>query len=123
MSISITTILISGAFFLLIFWTGFGLRRAGQPYPVPSVTTHKFLSLGLAAYLIVSLYPVDWTDGAGRLALAAAIASGLLLMAAIITGGLRSINKPMPLIVRALHWATPFLSVITTAGLFSLLMR
>jgi hypothetical protein len=123
MTISITTILITGVFFLLIFLTGFGLRRTGQPYPVPSVTIHKFLSLGLAAFLIVTLLNVHWADGAGSSILAVAIGSGVLLLAAIITGGLRSINKPMPLVVKVLHWATPFLSVITTAWLFSLLMR
>lgn len=123
MPISISTISFSGAFFLFIFLTGFSLRRAGQPYPALLVTIHKFLSLGLVALLIVTLSRADWLKGTGELALAAAIISGLLLLAAIISGGLRSINRPMPLAVRVLHWVTPFLAVVTTAALFYLLAR
>jgi len=111
----------AGLFFLLIFLSGFWLSRAGKPYPVIVFTLHKLIALGAVVFValtarsihqVVPLGPGQWT---------AIAVAGLCFVATIVTGGLMSIEKPMPVAVSTLHHLIPYGTVLSTAAALYLL--
>lgn len=113
-----------GLFFLLVFLSGFWLSHAGKPLNGIILTFHKLVSLAVVVFLAVTMYQTNQVAALSTLELTAGIVTGLFFLGAIITGGLLSIDKPMPAAILALHRLTPFLAVLSTAvTLFLLITR
>jgi hypothetical protein len=109
---------LNGLFLLMIFLSGLRVSRSGKPYPVFGFTVHKLAALGglfilvRTAWLSRPLEPLEWTLLA---------AAGLFFAALIITGGLLSLERPMPSILKGFHHAAPYLAALSAAGLVYLL--
>jgi hypothetical protein len=116
-------ILYTAVFFLLIFLSGFWLSRSGRPYGVLLLTIHKLLSVATVVFLTVIILRNDRSVGLSSLELIAVVVTGLLFLGTIVTGGLLSLVKPMPAFIHHLHQITPFLTLLSTALTWYLLVR
>jgi hypothetical protein len=112
----------SGLFYLFIFLSGFWLTKSGKPYSVIVLTIHKLISLAAVVFLVIIIYQVNQVAKLSSVELVAAIVTGLFFLGTIVTGGLLSVDKPMPAIVLWLHRITPFLTVLSTAATLYLLL-
>ena len=97
----------AGLGFILIFLSGFRLRHSVKPYRAIPLNIHKLIGLATGILLAVTVYqlrratpyvPVDTTT---------ILVTGLLFVSTIITGGLVSIDKPMPAIISRVHKLSP----------------
>ena len=108
-------------FFLVIFVSGFRLRRSGKPYGVLLFNLHKLVALAAAVLLVITLYRVNQADGASALALTLGIVASLLFLSSIVTGGLVSLEKAMPAPLLLAHRLLPYLILLSTAAALYLL--
>jgi hypothetical protein len=116
-------LLIAGLGFVVIFLTGFGLRRLGQPFPTVILTVHKLIAAATLVFLVKTVPGLTKLSLPGQAEWIAAIAAGTFFLLAIISGGWLSWVKSMPAWVRTLHFTLSFLTVISTAAFLYLLYR
>ena len=112
----------AGVLFLLIYLSGFGLSRAGKPYPSGIVTVHKLISLGEVGVLYLVLRQFQQTASLTSTQLTVAWAAGGLFAITILSGGLLSTNKSMPAILLLVHKAAPHLTLAATAATLYLML-
>ena len=121
MVIAPQTMLGTAALLVAVFVLGFWLRRSGKPYSGLVMTVHKLASLAVLIVFIFEVYRIHKATPLETAALAAAVFTVVFFVAAIISGGIVSLDRPTPPIVRALHWATPFLTIAGVTATFFLL--
>jgi hypothetical protein len=121
---STTQIRVVGAavLFLLIFLSGFVLSRGGKPYSVLLFNLHKLIALGAVVYLGLTVSRIHQAAPLGPGQLAAVVVTGLCFVATIVTGGLVSIDKPMPAALSSIHHLLPYATLLSTAGALYLLL-
>jgi hypothetical protein len=102
--------------FIVVFLLGFLLRRSGKPYSGLMLTVHKLISLAVIILLALLVYRFNQATPLDSTALLTAVLTVVFFVVAIISGGLVSIDRPTPPVVRALHWATPFLTIAGVAA-------
>jgi len=102
----------TGIFLLLMFLSGFWLSRAGKPYPGGKFNLHKFIGLGIGAFLIVMVYRVHQAAPLSAVQVTAVGITALLFIINVIAGGLVSLSKPMPGAVKLIHKVFPYLCAI-----------
>lgn len=114
----------SGMAVVLIFASGFWVSRAGKPYPALNFNVHKLIALAAAVLLGIVISkankaaPLDSTQWLG------VAAAGVCILVTIITGGLASIDRPMPAILVTLHKVFPYLSAVSAGWvLYSVLLK
>ena len=107
---------------LIVFASGMWLTRSGKPYSGILVNVHKLISL--AGVVLLALATRQQTRGGnlGSAQVVSIVVTGLLLIAAILTGGLVSIDRPMPQAVLMAHRVTPFVSLVAAAVAVYLLL-
>jgi hypothetical protein len=105
----------AGLLLLFIFLFGFWLSRSGKPYPVLIFTIHKLIAVAAVIYLGVTLYRIHQAAPLSSLQLVLTALTAVLFVATIVSGGLLSIEKPLPEIVLRLHQVTPYLTAVATA--------
>ena len=110
-----------GLGFVLIFVSGFSLTRFGKPFNGIVLTAHKLISLAAAILLGVAIYRVNQAGQLGTAEVAAVALTGLFFLGTGVTGGLSSIDKPVPLVV-LVHKVAPFLTALATATTLYLLL-
>jgi hypothetical protein len=113
---SITNLRILGAvlFVLAIFVTGFVLRGAGKPYSSALLNVHKLIALAATVLFVITVVQINKASGLSTLELAMTIVTGILLLGAIVSGGLSSIST-MPIVVVRIHQITLSLATVFTA--------
>lgn len=116
MNATLSRFWIPGILFVLVFAFGYGLSRLAKPYPMLWITVHKLIGLGALVYLIVTLSRAQRANPLSPLSLALAAVAGVFFVATIVTGGLVSIEKPLPAFVGVLHKLTPYLTLASTAA-------
>ena len=109
-------------FFLLIFASGFWLQHSGKPYGTVLFNLHKLIGLGVLIFLAVNIYRLNQRGPLSALELSLCVASGLLFLATIVSGGLVSVDQSWPAAVLLLHKILPYLTVLSTAGSLYLLL-
>jgi cytochrome b561 len=97
--------------FIIVFLLGFLLRRSGKPYNGLMLTVHKLISLAVLILVILVVYRFNQATPLDSTALLTAVLTVVFFVAAIISGGLVSLDRPTSPIARALHWMTPFLTI------------
>ncbi len=112
----------AGLFFLLIFLSGFWLSRSGKPYPVIVFTVHKLLAIGAVIFLVVIVNQAHRAAPLQTIQVLGAAITALFLIATIVTGGLVSLEKPMPAFLLRLHQINPYMSVVSTGVLLYLVL-
>lgn len=123
MSANLTTMLITALLFVTVFILGFVLQRRGRPHNVLLLTAHKLIALAALILMAIMVIRINQAVPLDAAALVAAIATAVFFVIAIISGGLVSIDKPAPALVRALHWITPFATVAGVAVTFIVIQR
>lgn len=116
-------LLITGLGFVVIFLTGFALRRLGQPFPAAILTVHKLVTVATIAFLVKTVLGMTKLAPLGQAEWIVGIAAIMFFLLAIASGGWLSAVKSMPARVRMLHCILPFLTVLSSAAFFYLLNR
>ncbi len=111
-----------GFLFLFAFLAGLWLSQTGKPYSGIVLAIHKLIALAAMAIIGIALYQANQAGMLSGGELAAGVVSGLLFLGTIITGGLLSIERPMPGAVLTMHQLTPFLTVFSSAATLYLLL-
>jgi hypothetical protein len=114
---------ITGLLFLVIFLFGYWLRRTGKPYNSLLLNAHKLISLGAVVYLARIVYQFNQAIALNAFELTVIGITFIFFLVGIISGGLVSIDKPLPAAVQSVHHVTPYLTVISTALTLYLLSR
>jgi hypothetical protein len=112
----------TGLFFVVIFVSGYWLSRSGKPYNVIVLTIHKLISLAAAAFLVITIFQTYRGAALGAAGLIAGIVTGLFFVSTVVSGGLMSIDKPMPAAISMMHKLFPYLTVLSTAVTLYLLL-
>ena len=117
---------IAGAvlFFICIFLSGFWLSHLGKPYRGLLFNLHKLIALAAVVFLVLIVHRINQVTKLSPVEFTVSLTTGLLFLAAIISGGLVSLDRPTPLALLTLHHLLPYLVVLTTAvTLYLLLVR
>lgn len=110
-----------GIAFLLIFLSGYWLRRTGKPYSTVILTIHKLVSVALFVFLAVAVIKINQAQPISALGWIAAAVSAVFFLSLIVSGGLLSTGKPQPAAISTLHRITPYLTVLSSAAALYLL--
>ena len=94
--------------FVLIIGTGFWISHGGKPYNTGLFTLHKLLSLGAVALMAVITVKAHRTYGLTADSVVGVIATGVLFLGTMVTGGILSVDiTPLPVILQ-MHHILPF---------------
>jgi hypothetical protein len=108
-------IVATGFLFLFVLLSGVWLSRSGKPYNAIILTIHKLISLAAGALFAIAVYQTNQVATLSAPELTAALVTGLVFLATVITGGLLSTDKSMPAAILTAHQITPFLTAISAA--------
>lgn len=101
-------------FFFVIFLFGIWLSRSGKPYNGLILNIHKLIALAAGVFLAMIIYQINQVAKLKTTELIASVVTGLLFLVTGISGGLASIDKPMPMVILTMHQILPFLTVLST---------
>jgi uncharacterized membrane protein YhiD involved in acid resistance len=114
--------IVVGLLFLFIFLSGIWLSRAGRPLNVAISTLHKLISLAAGVTLLVTVYQRNRTVPLSPTEWIAIVVTGLCFLGNVVSGGLLTSEKPMPVVVLRVHQVVPVLTVLSTAATLYLLL-
>lgn len=123
MSATQVRLLSSGLLVVVIFASGFWVSRAGKPYPALNFNIHKLIALAALILLGVMISRVNKAAPLDSTQWLAVVVAGVCALVTILTGGLASIDRPMPVILSTLHKVFPYLSVLSTGWTMYLLLK
>jgi hypothetical protein len=112
----------AGACLLVVFLSGFWLTRSGRPYGALVLSVHKLISLFALALLVAAVVQTGQAALLSSLGLVLAAITGVLFAVTIVSGGLVTIDRPMPGAILVLHRVAPFLKVISTGVMVYLVL-
>jgi hypothetical protein len=107
--------------FVLIFVSGFWLVSSGKPYSAVLLAVHKLMSVGLVVLMVVTILNINRQNPLAPEVFILSLFAGLFFLAAIISGGLLSMDKTMPSFVLLLHRITPFITILAVTVVFYLI--
>jgi hypothetical protein len=114
----------TGLFFLFIFVSGIWLSRSGRPLNGGILAVHKLVSVAAGVFLIITMVRLNRVAPLSATEWTAIVVTGLCFLGTVVSGGLLSIGKPMPVAILRAHQIMPVLVVIsTTVSLYLLLGR
>jgi hypothetical protein len=114
----------TGLLFVIIFLSGILLSNSGRPLNVMVFTIHKLIGLAAIIFLAVTIYQINQQAALSATEVIVSVVTGLLFVGTIITGGLVSLEQPVPRVVLTLHQILPILTVLSTVvTLYHLLSR
>jgi hypothetical protein len=108
--------------FFIVLISGIWLTRAGKPYSALLLNVHKLISLAGVVLLALFVRQQGRVSELPSALIAVNAVSGLLLVASIVTGGLVSVDRPMPRTILFAHRVMPFLSLAASAVAVYLLL-
>jgi hypothetical protein len=100
----------TGVLFVLVFLSGFWLYRSGRPINAVVLTIHKLIALGALVLIGVTIFQVNQVVALNTTVWIVVIATGVIFVTTIITGGLLSLERPVTA-VTIIHRIGPFLTV------------
>lgn len=113
--IMVNSIFVSaGLFFVLIFLSGFWLNRTGKPYRMMIITIHKLLGLATGIYLSMTIYRIHHEASIGGVEITAVVLTILFFISLVVTGGLLSAERHLPVIAQRVHKLFPYLTVLSS---------
>lgn len=116
-------LLSAGLCFFLILPSGLWMSHFGKPYSLLLFNIHKLIGFGLFVFLTIHVYWFNQVTPLSPPQRTACLIAGLFFLATIVTGGLVSIPKVMPVVVLLSHKLLPYLTVISTIVSLYLLLR
>jgi hypothetical protein len=115
MTMAQLTVVGAGLSFVFIFLSGLWLSRHEKPFNSLVLNIHKLIALAVGIFVVVTAYRTNQVATPGTTGLTATGVTGLLFLGTGITGGLLSIDKPMPDAIQWAHRITPYVTVLSTA--------
>jgi len=122
MSTTVTRVVGAGLFFLFIFVSGVWLSRSGRPLNGSIFAVHKLVGLAAGVFLIMTMHQLNQVDPLSATEWTAIVATGLCFLGTVVSGGLLSTDKPMPVAILRGHQIVPVLAVMSTAVSLVLLL-
>ncbi len=123
MNASLSKVIITGSFFLVIFLLGFLLSRSGKPYPGLLFNIHKLIALGALVYVAVMVYNAHRAAPLAPAVIILVLFTGVCFVLTIVAGGLLNIDRS-PSFLAIIHRFSPYLTLLGTAAtLYFLLSR
>ncbi|UCH63945.1 MAG: hypothetical protein JSU77_05770 [Fidelibacterota bacterium] len=113
----------TGVFFLFIFLSGFWLSHSGKPYSSMIFNIHKLIALAAGIFLAITVSRIHQVAPLSPVEITAIAVTVLFFAGNAATGGLSSIDKPMPAAVLTMHHILPYLTVLSTAVTLYLLVN
>lgn len=120
---SIKQLVVAGLFYFFIFLFGYWVSHSGKPYSVILLTIHKLISVAVVVYLVMAILQRNKVAALNTIELSVLVVTGLFFLCSVITGGLLSTDKSMPVAVQRLHQIIPYLTVLSTAVSLYLLLN
>jgi hypothetical protein len=108
---------------LILFLSGFRLTKTGKPYQAFLLTIHKLISLGILIFIIINIFNTQKDGNLTATLLTSGIITGILFLLTIVSGGMVSFEKPMPVIFTKIHHTLPYLNLISSIITLFLLSR
>ena len=101
---------------VLVVLSGLWVRRSGKPYATVPFTIHKLVGLAAGVIMAAIVYQAHQVAPLGTLEIAFVAVTVILFSTTVATGGLLSVEKPMPELVSRLHLILPAVALLSTAG-------
>lgn len=120
MSTTLSRFVIAGTLFVFIFLSGFWLSRSGKPYSLAGFNLHKFIALGAVVFLAVLVGRLLQATPLDMLQKIVVALTALCFIATMVTGGLASIDRALPLL--RLHQVLPYLTLVSSAVMLYVLL-
>jgi hypothetical protein len=111
----------AGAFFLVILLSGLWLLRTGKPYSGLVSTIHKLVALAAGISLAVIIFQINRAAGLSATEWIVTVVTGVVFLAAGISGGLAMTDIPMAGALLTVHRVTLSLAVLGSAATLYLL--
>jgi hypothetical protein len=108
--------------FIIVLVSGIWLTRAGRPYSGLLLNLHKLISLAGVVLLALVYCQASRAASLTPTEIAVAVATGVLLLASIVTGGLVSIDRPLAKAVLVAHRVLPFIALLGCGATVYLLL-
>lgn len=105
----------AGVLFVLVFLSGVWVKQGGKPYAALPFTLHKLIALGALVLLVITINQLRQATTLTGSQIAVVVLAGLFFLAAIVSGGLVSVDKAFPAFVYLLHRLSPYLTVLFSA--------
>jgi hypothetical protein len=112
----------AGLFYLFIFVSGFWLGRSGKPYNGIVFNIHKLIAVLAVVFLVITMCQISQVARLSAMELTTGVVTGVFFLGAIISGGVLSISKSIPAAILTMHQITVFLTALSTAATFYLLL-
>jgi succinate dehydrogenase/fumarate reductase cytochrome b subunit len=106
-----TRIILTAIITVLVLVTGVILNKKGKPYNEIITTVHKLLSLAIIVLSATIVYHQHKLIGLQPPEILLITLSALCFLSALVSGGLLTIEKPMPKYVNILHRLSSILSI------------
>jgi hypothetical protein len=114
--------IVAGLFFLFIFLSGIWLTRTGRSLNVAISTVHKLISLAAGVFLLVTIYQRTQLVPLSATEWIAIVVTGLCFLGTVVSGGLLSSDKPMPVAVMRVHQVGPVLAALSSGATLYLVL-
>jgi len=108
--------------FLLIIISGFRLSKKDKPYPGVLFNVHKLISLAAFIQGGIVIYNLQKEIELSSLLLILILATGILFILSLITGGLLNLDKPFYKLLKLLHRIFSPIVIILTVIIFCLFL-
>ena len=108
--------------FLFIFLSGIWLSKTGRPLNATISTVHKLISQAAGVILLVIIYQRNRVVPLSATECIAIVATGLCFLGTVVSGGLLSSDKPMPVAVLRVHQIEPVLAALSTGATLYLVL-
>jgi hypothetical protein len=120
-----------GAFFLLIFLSGFWLSRTGRPHNTVVFNIHKLIGLAAGIFLIFIVYQAKKSFSLSPIQVTAILFTILIFIINVAagglvgidgTGGLSNLSQGIRSVFQITHRVLPYLAVLSTGMTLYLLL-
>ena len=118
-----TRTLITGSLLLLAAVSGVMVSALGRPLNIAVSTAHKLLALSSVVLAVILVRTMQKAGGIDTLAVVMIVVMGVLFLSLFISGAFLSFDKPVSILLRAVHAALPFFALFTTLVLAYLRLR
>ena len=117
---SSSQILLAVLLFIFVFLSGFWLSRTGKPYGIMASAVHKLVGVGLGIFLVMDVYHRHQAVPFGDVEILMIAVMMILFISLVATGAIVSGEKTLPAL-SFIHKILPYLAVISTSVMLSLL--
>jgi hypothetical protein len=110
-----------GLIYLFILISGYWLSRSGKPFCPIGLNLHKLVALGCFVLWLVTIFKGQPLSSFKPVETAVVLMTVICFVVTIVSGGLLSIEKPMPKIIHWFHQILPYIAGFSSVSALYLL--